>query len=286
MPMLELPAPAKLNLFLHVTGRRPDGYHELQTCFQLLEYGDRIRLSEAPAGRIVREAGMAGLPPERDLAVQAALRLREAVGVGQGARIRVEKRIPAGAGLGGGSSDAATVLLGLNRLWSLGLSLDELAAVGLTLGADVPVFVHGRSAWAEGVGERLHPIELPERWYLVATPDVAVSTAEIFQAPELTRNTPPITIAAFRAGAGRNDCQPVVAKRYPRVAELIDRLSEFAPARMTGTGASVFCAFENETEARRACLALPPRVRAFVARGVNVSPLHRALSEARAAPRG
>ena len=284
--MLELPAPAKLNLFLHVTGRRPDGYHELQTCFQLLDYGDRIRLSEESAGRILREGGLPGLPPEQDLAVRAARRLREATGIRRGVRISVEKRIPAGGGLGGGSSDAATVLVGLNRLWSLGLSPDELSAIGLALGADVPVFVHGRSAWAEGVGERLQPIELPERWYLVATPDVAVSTAEIFQAPELTRNTPPITISAFRAGAGRNDCQPVVAKRYPQVAELIERLSEFAPARMTGTGASVFCAFENEDEARRACLALPPRVRAFVARGVNVSPLHRALSEARAAPRG
>ncbi|RMG28265.1 MAG: 4-(cytidine 5'-diphospho)-2-C-methyl-D-erythritol kinase [Gammaproteobacteria bacterium] len=275
--MLELPAPAKLNLFLHVTGRRDDGYHELQTCFQLLDHGDRIRLRRTESGGIRRLGGLPGLPPERDLVVRAAQRLQEATGCRLGAEIEVEKRLPAGAGLGGGSSDAATVLLGLDRLWGLGLSIEELARIGLELGADVPVFVRGRSAWGEGVGERLVPLPLPPRWYLVVTPEVAVSTAEIFAAPELTRNTPPITISDFLAGAGRNDCQPVVARRYPRIAELIDRLSQFAPARLTGTGASVFCAFDEAAAARAAQAALPPEWQAFVARGVAVSPLHLAL---------
>ena len=281
--VLELPAPAKLNLFLHVTGRRADGYHCLQTCFQLLDHGDRIHLAAAPEGVLTREGGMPGLPAEADLAVRAARRLQEVAGVRHGVRIRIEKRLPAGGGLGGGSSDAATVLLGLNRLWSLRLSLQDLAEIGLSLGADVPVFVLGRSAWAEGIGERLTPIDLPEAWYLVATPAVAITTAEVFADPELTRDTAPITISAFRAGAGRNDCQPVVEKRYPQVAQLIAMLSQFAPARLTGTGASVFCAFRDREAAEAARTALPPGVHAFVARGVNVSPLHRALDEASAA---
>ncbi|HEY0339593.1 MAG TPA: 4-(cytidine 5'-diphospho)-2-C-methyl-D-erythritol kinase, partial [Steroidobacteraceae bacterium] len=234
------PAPAKLNLFLHVTGRRPDGYHELQTVFQLIDLCDTVSLSVTDDGRIERPAGPVGVDADSDLTVRAAKALQAATGCRAGASIRIAKRIPMGGGLGGGSSDAATVLLALNHLWGCGLSVDELARVGLPLGADVPVFVRGSSAWAEGVGEQLVPVELPQHWYVVIHPGVGVPTRDVFQSPDLTRNTPVITIRAFfgpgGSSASRNDCEPVVRARYPEVADALSWLGNFAPARLTGTG--------------------------------------------------
>jgi 4-diphosphocytidyl-2-C-methyl-D-erythritol kinase len=275
------PAPAKLNLFLHVTGRRPDGYHELQTLFQLIDLSDTVSLTVTDDGRIERPAGPAGVDPDSDLTVRAAKALQAATGCRAGASIRIAKRIPMGGGLGGGSSDAATVLLALNHLWGCGLPVDELARLGLPLGADVPVFVRGSSAWAEGVGERLVPVELPERWYVVIHPGVAVPTRDVFQSPELTRNTPVITIRAFFGPEGssgsRNDCEPVVRARYPEVADALSWLGNFAPARLTGTGSCIFAAFGSAMDAERVAARAPDRWRAFVARGLNVSPVHALL---------
>jgi 4-diphosphocytidyl-2-C-methyl-D-erythritol kinase len=271
------PAPAKLNLFLHVTGRRADGYHELQTLFQLIDLSDTVSLTVREDGLVERPSGPAGVDPDSDLTVRAAKALKAATGCGLGASIRIVKRVPMGGGLGGGSSDAATVLLALNYLWRCGLSIDELARLGLPLGADVPVFVRGSSAWAEGVGERLVPVELPERWYVVIHPGVAVPTRDVFQSPELTRNTPVITIrAAFEPGelaATRNDCEPVVRAKYAEVAEALEWLGKFAPARLTGTGSCIFAAFVSAAEAERVAGRVPDRWRAFVARGLNVSPV-------------
>ena len=275
------PAPAKLNLFLHVTGRRADGYHELQTLFQLIDLCDTVSVSVTDDGRIVRPAGPPGVDPDSDLTVRAAKALQAATGCRTGASIRIAKRIPMGGGLGGGSSDAATVLLALNHLWNCRLSVDELARLGLPLGADVPVFVRGSSAWAEGVGEQLVPVELPERWYVVIHPGVAVPTKDVFQSPELTRNTPVITIRAFFGPGGssgsRNDCEPVVRARYPEVADALSWLGNFAPARLTGTGSCIFAAFGSAIEAERVAARAPDRWRAFVARGLNVSPVHALL---------
>jgi 4-diphosphocytidyl-2-C-methyl-D-erythritol kinase len=278
------PAPAKLNLFLHVTGRRPDGYHELQTLFQLIDLRDTVSLTVTDDGRIERPAGPAGVDPDSDLTVRAAKALQAATGCRAGASIRIAKRIPMGGGLGGGSSDAATVLLALNHLWGCGLPVDELARLGLPLGADVPVFVRGSSAWAEGVGEQLVPVELPERWYVVIHPGVAVPTRDVFQSPELTRNTPVITIRAFFGPGGssgsRNDCEPVVRARYPEVADALSWLGNFAPARLTGTGSCIFAAFGSAMDAERVAARAPDRWRAFVARGLNVSPVHALLRAA------
>ena len=268
------PAPAKLNLFLHVTGRREDGYHDLQTLFQLIDLRDTIGLRIREDGLIERVAGPESVPPEADLTVRAARALQQAAHCRLGASLRVIKRIPMGGGLGGGSSDAATVLVALNRLWGCGLDRAELARIGLTLGSDVPVFVHGSSAWAEGRGERLKAVELPERWYVVVHPGVSVSTASIFQAPELTRNSPLITIRAFFESGGRNDCEPVVRTRYPPVGEALDWLSRFAPARLTGTGSCIFAACGAAAEAERIAARVPDRWRSYVARGLNVSPLY------------
>jgi len=275
------PAPAKLNLFLHVTGRRPDGYHELQTLFQLIDLNDTVAIRVTGDGRIERPAGPVGVDPDSDLTVRAAKALQAATGCKAGASLRITKRIPMGGGLGGGSSDAATVLLALNHLWGCGLSVDELARIGLPLGADVPVFVRGSSAWAEGVGERLEPIELPERWYVVIHPGVAVPTRDVFQSPELTRNSPVITIRAFFGPGGfsgsRNDCEPVVRARYPAVADALSWLEKFAPARLTGTGSCIFASFASAPDAERVAARVPDRWRAFVARGLNVSPMQARL---------
>ncbi|HEV7986405.1 MAG TPA: 4-(cytidine 5'-diphospho)-2-C-methyl-D-erythritol kinase [Steroidobacteraceae bacterium] len=275
------PAPAKLNLFLHVVGRRPDGYHELQTLFQLIELTDRIGLRPRQDGAIERRSGMAEVAPEHDLAVRAARTLQRHTGVTLGADLHVIKHIPAGGGLGGGSSDAATVLLGLNRLWDTQLGIDELAGLALPLGADVPLFVRGASAWGEGRGERLQPMTLPQRWFLVIHPGVAVSTAEIFQAPELTRNSSLITIRAAAADQTRNDCEPVVRARYPEVAAALDWLDAQMPtqvarpgARLTGTGACIFASFEREQDARLIAQRVPARWSSLVARGLDRSPLH------------
>jgi 4-diphosphocytidyl-2-C-methyl-D-erythritol kinase len=271
------PAPAKLNLFLHVTGRRPDGYHDLQTLFQLIELEDSIAVSVREDGVIERTGGPPEVSPDADLAVRAARALKAASGTRLGASVQIRKRIPLGGGLGGGSSDAATTLLALNRLWGCGLSLDRLAELGLALGSDVPVFVRGKSAWAFGRGEQLTPVELPERWYVIVHPGVHVSTAEIFQSPELTRNTPLSTIRAFFESGGRNDCEPVVRARYRQVGEALDWLARFAPARLTGTGSCVFAAFESAADAERHAARVPDCWRSFVARGLNVSPVHERL---------
>jgi 4-diphosphocytidyl-2-C-methyl-D-erythritol kinase len=278
------PAPAKLNLFLHVVGRRADGYHDLQTLFQLIDLCDRIGLAPREDGVIERLVGMDGVAPEQDLTVRAARALQRHTGTHLGASLHIIKHIPAGGGLGGGSSDAATVLLGLNRLWKTGLGLRELATLGLALGADVPLFVHGASAWGEGRGERLAPQTLPPRWFLIVNPKVSVSTAEIFQAPELTRNSSLITIRAAAAGPTRNDCEPVVRARYPEVAAALDWLDgRLAPlegrqgARLTGTGACIFASFEREQDARRVARQVPDRWNSFVARGLDRSPLHEQL---------
>lgn len=274
------PAPAKLNLFLHVVGRRADGYHDLQTLFQLVDLCDTIGFAPRADDRIVRVEGMAEVAPEADLAVRAARLLQDVAGRPLGADIAVRKRIPAGGGLGGGSSDAATVLLVLNRLWGVGLGRDELAALGLRLGSDVPVFLHGSSAWAEGRGEILEPVELPQRWFLLLHPGVAVPTAAIFQAPELTRNSPLITIRAFFQAGSRNDCEPIVRRRYPEVDAALRWLGARAEARMSGTGACVFAGFDSAEDAGRIAAAVPDRWRSWVVRGLDRSPLHALLAAA------
>lgn len=276
MQALTLPAPAKLNLFLHVTGRRGDGYHTLQTLFQLLDYGDTLHFALREDGdiRLHCEGPLAGnLAPEDNLVLRAARLLAAQAGREvPGVDIRLDKRLPAGGGLGGGSSDAASTLLGLDRLWQLATGTERLARLGVELGADVPVFVRGHSAWAEGVGEELSPITLPPRWYLVVHPGCAVSTEAVFSHPELTRNTPVTTIAAFFAGNTRNDCEPLVR----RLAEPVDKsliwLQKFGNAALTGTGACVFSAFQRESEAMAALAQVPDPWRAFVARGVDRSP--------------
>jgi len=267
------PAPAKLNLMLRVVGRRPDGYHELQTVFQLIDRCDRLHFRIREDGNIRRLDGPAGVAPEHDLTVRAATALQRRSGCRLGADIRIEKRLPMGGGLGGGSSDAATTLVALNRLWRLGLEEDVLAGLGLALGADVPVFVRGRAAWGEGVGERLTPLELPTPWYLVLIPECHVATAAVFSAPELKRDSAPITLEAFLAGDTLNDCLSVVRNRYAPVAAALEWLGGHGEARLTGTGACVFAAFEEEHAAREVLEKVPEGWRGFVARGLNRSPL-------------
>jgi len=271
------PAPAKLNLFLHIVGRRADGYHELQTCFQFVELCDELDIEVRTDGRIRRLAEIEGVPEDADLCIRAARALKAASGCSQGADIGVRKRIPMGGGLGGGSSDAATCLVALNHLWQLRWPTDELAALGLRLGADVPVFVRGRAAWAEGVGERLTPLypplAPPETNYLILKPNVSVPTAAVFQDIELTRNSQPITIHGFLESGGRNDCLSVVRRRYPEVARAFDWLSSYGPARLTGTGACVFLACDTMDRGREILGQLPPGMDAFLVRGLNDSPL-------------
>ncbi len=290
MASLTLCAPAKLNLFLHIVGRRADGYHLLQTVFQLLDVGDTLHFMLRSDSETHLHSNISGVPPEQNLIVRAARLLQQHTGCALGADITLDKYLPMGGGLGGGSSDAATTLLGLNRLWQLDLSIDELATLGLQLGADVPVFVRGRSSWAEGVGDALTPIDLPEQWFVVLTPGCHVSTAEIFNAPELTRNTAAITIAAFLRGgspvATRNDCQFVVEKAYPAVKNTLSWLATFSPSRMTGTGASVFAAFPSRESAEAVLAKKPNDVSGFVAKGVNVSPAHCQLLHPEADYRG
>ncbi|HET9047376.1 MAG TPA: 4-(cytidine 5'-diphospho)-2-C-methyl-D-erythritol kinase [Chiayiivirga sp.] len=272
------PAPAKINLFLHIIGRRPDGYHHLQTVFQLLDWGDWVRLRVRKDGAIVRDRGAAGVPAEADLAVRAAKALRGATGCALGAEIDIDKRIPQGGGFGGGSSDAASVLVGLNHLWELGLGADDLATIGLGLGADVPVFVRGRSAFAEGVGDCLTPITLAPQWYLLVDPGVGVPTAELFAAPDLTRDAPPTTIADFLSGSvSGNAFEPVLRARSSEAKMAMDWLAGFGRPQLTGTGSGVFLAFGAQAEAQVVLERLPRQWRGWVAQGVDESALHRSL---------
>jgi len=274
---LVLPCPAKLNLFLLITGRRPDGYHNIQTLFQLLDFGDDLELRMNSTGTIRLTPEFTSIPQEENLVVRAARLLQRTTGCPLGADLHLTKRLPMGGGIGGGSSDAATALLGLNHLWQTGLDLDELAELGRQLGADVPVFVRGKTAWAEGVGEQLTPVELPSKWYVVVAPQCAVSTREIFSNEGLTRNSDGITVRAFLEEGGRNDCQKVVESLFPQVKDAVDWLGRFGPAQMTGTGACVFAAFQTEAEAREVFAKRPTQLNGFVAKGVNESPLHQRL---------
>ncbi|MEN1958619.1 4-(cytidine 5'-diphospho)-2-C-methyl-D-erythritol kinase [Luteimonas changyuni] len=274
------PAPAKLNLFLHLTGRRADGYHELQTVFRLLDWGDTVHLRPRTDGRIVRHgADLRAVPEALDLSLRAAKLLQKSFNVAQGADIRVQKRIPAGAGLGGGSSDAATVLCALGAIWGVDADREALALLAARLGADVPVFVHGRSAWAEGVGEVLAPMELPPAWYVVADPGVHVATATLFQAPELTRDAPPATMSDFASGALLgNVFEPVLRALEPAVEAAFQVLSRIGPPRLTGTGSGCFVEFATRGHAETALAALPAGFRARVVAGVSRSPLLDALA--------
>ncbi|MDL4863264.1 4-(cytidine 5'-diphospho)-2-C-methyl-D-erythritol kinase [Halomonas elongata] len=277
---LTLPAPAKLNRMLHIIGRRDDGYHALQTLFQFLDHGDTLTFAHRTDGEIRLDADLTGVSTDDNLILRAAHRLKAASGTRNGAHITLDKHLPMGGGLGGGSSDAATTLLGLNRLWNLDLPLERLAALGLELGADVPVFVRGHAAWGEGIGEHLTPVELDMPWFVVIHPGIGVSTPGIFKAPELTRDTPPITMArALQGGASswRNDCEPTVRTLYPEVARALDWLGERAPSMLTGTGACIFARLEREEDAEALLAEIPEPWHAFKAPGRNRSPLHDAL---------
>ena len=275
--LLDLPAPAKINLFLHVVGRRADGYHLLQTAFRLLDWGDTLDFARRTDGRIRRVNDVPGVAEAEDLVVRAARLLQAHTGCTLGADITVHKVLPMGGGIGGGSSDAATTLIALNRLWGTGLSRVELQALGLQLGADVPVFIFGQDAFAEGVGEKLTPVDPEEPWYVVLVPQVSVSTAEIFSDPLLTRNTPPIKVRPVPKGNSRNDCLPVVARRYPEVRNALDLLGKFTEAKLTGTGSCVFGGFPSKAEADKVSALLTETLTGFVAKGSNVSMLHRKL---------
>jgi 4-diphosphocytidyl-2-C-methyl-D-erythritol kinase len=267
------PAPAKINLFLHVVGRRADGYHLLQTLFRLLEHGDSLRFAPRDDGVVSLATPLPGVPPETDLTVRAARLLQAETGCRAGVEISVEKRLPMGGGLGGGSSDAATVLLALNHLWGLGLPCQRLQEIGLGLGADVPVFVFGRNAFAEGVGEALVPVDLPQAWYVVLEPPVMVSTAVIFTAPGLKRDTAPIGFDAWHPGFGGNDLEPVAISRFPVVLEYMRWLSAFGQVRMSGSGACVFAEFAQREEAQMVLNQLPQGMRGWLAAGLVHHPL-------------
>jgi 4-diphosphocytidyl-2-C-methyl-D-erythritol kinase len=272
-------APAKLNLFLLVTGRRPDGYHTLQTLFRFIDRADELSFGLRIDGRVTRVTEIAGVAESGDLALRAARLLQAETDCGLGVDITIRKQLPVGGGLGGGSSDAATTLVALNRLWGLGLSRAKLQELGLKLGADVPVFVFGRNALAEGIGERLQAIDLPSAWYLVLVPPVVVSTADVFADPELTRSTTPVTIRAFSEGCdpsglfGRNDLEAAVCRRYPEVAQHLRWLRRFGPAALTGSGACVYCPFDSEAPARSVLAQLPASMQGFVAGGLAHHPL-------------
>ena len=284
LPGLDYPAPAKLNLFLHVVGRRDDGYHLLQSVFTLIDRCDSVRLQVRDDGEIRRLSDLPGVAPQEDLAVRAAVLLKEASGTAKGADIHVDKRIPMGGGLGGGSSDAATVLLALDHLWGTGFGTEVLAELGGALGADIPFFLLGSSAWVEGIGERLRPMQVPRRWYLVLTPPVAVPTGVIFAAPELTRNTEalkmedfsaqPPGLQRFASGDGfRNDLETVVINRYPVVGEHLEWLRQHGDARLTGSGACVFAGFDSREAAQQVLDRLPGSMTGFIAQGLSQHPL-------------
>jgi 4-diphosphocytidyl-2-C-methyl-D-erythritol kinase len=275
----DYPAPGKLNLFLHVVGQREDGYHLLQTVFRLLDFGDVLRFRVRRDATLTRVNPLPGVPDESDLTVRAARALQVATGAKLGVDIEIKKFLPMGGGMGGGSSNAATTLLALNRLWNTGLSRERLMDIGLSLGADVPLFIYGQSSFAEGIGERLQAISLAPAWYVILRPAVAVSTREIFGDPELTRTTKPIKLTAFSAGQmmlaeeHHNDLEPVVTKRYPEVARHLAWLRQFGDARMTGSGSCVFCAFTTKALAREVLHQLPKDMQGFVAAGYDRHPL-------------
>lgn len=267
------PAPAKINLFLHVVGRRADGYHLLQTVFRYLDFGDELRFAPRDDGAIVLATPLPGVSPETDLTVRAARLLRDQAGIAAGVTISLTKRLPMGGGLGGGSSDAATTLMALNRLWDCQLSTVELQSLGLSLGADVPVFIHGHACFAEGVGERFSDVALPPAWYLVTVPEVSVPTAEIFRVPDLRRDTPAIAPADWCPGMGGNDLEPVARRLYPEVGRHLDCLRLRGPARMSGSGACCFAEFASEADARAVLATLPAGMEGFVARGLDFHPI-------------
>ncbi|ABZ77761.1 4-diphosphocytidyl-2C-methyl-D-erythritol kinase [Shewanella halifaxensis HAW-EB4] len=274
------PAPAKLNLFLHINARRHDGYHELQTLFQFVEHCDYLDFKVLDKPELKLHSNLAGVVADSDnLILKAAKSLQQHTKCQFGVEIWLDKRLPMGGGLGGGSSDAATTLVALNQLWETGLSATELCELGLKLGADVPVFINGFSAFAEGVGEKLQNVEPAEPWYLVLVPQVHVSTAEVFQDPELPRNTPKLSLESLMNSPWQNDCQSLVAKRHPQVAKTLGWLLEYAPSRMTGTGACVFGQFEQEQEAKDVLAKLPASIQGFVAKGANISPLMLRLAQ-------
>ncbi|MDN7142313.1 4-(cytidine 5'-diphospho)-2-C-methyl-D-erythritol kinase [Pseudomonas sp. JQ170] len=277
MTRLTLPAPAKLNLMLHILGRRPDGYHELQTLFQFLDYADELEFAVRDDGQIHLHSDLQDVPHDSNLIVKAARKLQQLTGCKLGADIWLKKVLPMGGGIGGGSSDAATTLLGLNHLWQLECSEDQLAELGLSLGADVPVFVRGHAAFAEGVGEKLTPVDPEEPWYVVLVPQVFVSTAEIFSHPQLTRDSLPLKMRPVPKGNSRNDCQAVVEQSYPEVRNSLNLLNKFTEARLTGTGSCVFGAFPSKAEADKVLALLADTQTGFVAKGSNISMLHRTL---------
>ena len=276
--MLSLAAPAKLNLFLHILSRRQDGYHEIQTLFQLLDYGDTLSFSLRKDGQLKLSPAIETIAHNDNLIIKAAKKLQAITKTHLGADIQLEKRLPLGGGLGGGSSDAATTLVALNHLWQTGLTASDLAHLGLDLGADVPVFIHGRSAWAEGIGERLQTVVVPEHWYLVVNPNCSVSTAQIFSCQQLTRSTPPITVAGFLENGGNNDCTATVTRLYPEVAEAMSWLNQHATAQLTGTGACLFAAFPTKLAAESILRKLPAKWQGFVAKGINRSPVVKFLT--------
>jgi len=271
------PAPAKLNLFLHVTGQRPDGYHELQTLFQLLDWGDEVSIEPLDEPGIRRPRASYAVREADDLVVRAARLLQAETSCRLGARIEVKKRIPAGSGLGGGSSDAATVLVVLNRLWGCGLDIDELASIGIRLGADVPVFVRGHSALASGLGDELQPVDLGDRYYLLVFPGFSISTGDVFMHPDLPRNSSKISLAEALKGAGRNDCEVVVKKQFPHLEQMLNDLEQWGVVRMTGTGSTLFISMPDEKTAKSTAQAMKCRYNVRAVRGVDRSPLHELL---------
>lgn len=276
--MVDWPSPAKLNLFLYINGRRPDGYHDLQTLFQFLDYGDTLNFAPRQDEQIVLLTPIDGVPDEQNLIVRAARMLQQFSHCQIGADISISKILPMGGGLGGGSSNAATVLVALNHLWKCGLTTEQLCKIGLTLGADVPVFIYGYAAFAEGVGEKLQPAQPKEKWYLVAHPGIHIPTPFIFNDPELVRNTPKRTLTTLLASPFLNDCEPIARKRFPEVEQLISWLLEYAPSRLTGTGACVFSEFDTQAAAVDVLKQAPEWLHGFVAQGVNTSPLQAVLS--------
>jgi 4-diphosphocytidyl-2-C-methyl-D-erythritol kinase len=273
------PSPAKLNLFLYITGRRENGYHDLQTLFQFLEYGDDISICANHSGEITLSTPLLGVALTDNLIWKAATALKKETNCRYGAEISINKILPMGGGIGGGSSNAATVLVALNYLWQTNLSDNELAKIGLTLGADVPVFIHGQAAYAEGVGEQLSPVDVEEKWFLVVRPDVAISTAEIFAHPDLTRNSKKQSLETLLSTPFRNDCEKIVRLIYPEVDKQLSWLLQYAPSRLTGTGSCIFAEFSHEKEAKAVYTQLPDNLSAFISRGLNRSPLKERLAD-------